>query len=126
MSEVEIRGENLNGLGWTLKSLLDDKLDQPEVINALARLRGTLVVTETEAGVSSTLFFQGGSLAIADGKVERPTAWLSGQFEPLSELISGQVGPVRALITRRISAGGNLIKLLAMAKVIISKETRQD
>lgn len=126
MSEVEIRGENLNGLGWTLKSLLDDKLDQPEVINALARLRGTLVVTETGAGVSSTLFFQGGPLAIADDAVERPTAWLSGEFEPLSELITGQVGPLRALITRRISAGGNLLKLLAMAKVIISKETRQD
>jgi putative sterol carrier protein len=126
MSEVEIRGENLNGLGWTLKSLLDDKLDDPGIKSALARLSGTLVVTETGAGVSSTLFFQGDSLEIADGGVDKPTAWLSGEFDQLSELISGQVGPVRALITRRIKAGGNLLKLLAMAKVIISKEARQD
>ena len=122
MPEVEIKGEDLNGLGWTLKSLIDDRLSQPGVASQAAKLKGSLVVTETGAGVSSTVFFDKGPVAIADDAVDKPTARLSGEFEPLSEVISGQIHPVWAVLKGRIRAGGNLLKLLAMAKVIINKE----
>jgi putative sterol carrier protein len=122
MAEVTVIGEDLSGLGWTLKSLIDANLSNPDLRERLRKLQGTLVVKETRADVSVTLFFDKGDLRIKEGDGSRPSAHLEAGFEELAEVASGQVGPIRALLTRRIKAGGNLLKLLRMAEVIISKK----
>jgi len=122
MAEVKVRGEDLSGLGWTIKSLLDGNLEKPERWRKTKKIKGSLVVRETGADVANTIFFNKGEIEIQDGAIEKPTAYVEAGFDELSELISGQVGPVRALITGKIKAGGNLLKLLAMAKTMITKE----
>jgi len=122
MTEVRVLDEDLNGLGWAIKSLLEQNLERAEVRRGVEKIEGSLVVTEENADVTVTLFFQRGELAIQNNAVDRPTGRLSGGFEDLSEVISGQVGPVRALLTGRIKARGNLIKVLKMARAIISRE----
>lgn len=122
MAEVTVLGEDLSGLGWALKSLVDSNLSNPDLRERLKKIQGTLVVKETGADVSVTLFFDKGDLTIKDGANSHPSAHLAAGFEELSEVASGQVGPIRALLTGRIKAGGNLLKLLRMAEAIISKE----
>ena len=122
MAEVKVRGEDISGLGWTIKSLLDGNLEKPERWHKIKKIRGSLVVRETGADVANTVFFNKGEIEIEDGAIAKPTAYVEAGFDELSELISGQVGPVKALITGKIKAGGNLLKLLAMAKAMITKE----
>ncbi|MFH1114331.1 MAG: SCP2 sterol-binding domain-containing protein [Pseudomonadota bacterium] len=122
MPEVQVLDDDLNGLGWAIKSLVDRNLEHPEIQRRLKKISGSLVVTEKDADVTVTLLFRQGDPAIRNGAVEKPSAVLAGGFEELSEVISGQVGPVRALLTGRIKARGNLIKLLAMARVLISRD----
>jgi putative sterol carrier protein len=122
MPEVQVLDDDLNGLGWTIKSLVDENLKHPEIERSFKRISGALVITEKDADVTVTLLFRKGEPAIRNGAVEKPTATLTGGFEELSEIISGQVGPVRALLTGRIKARGNLIKLLIMARALISRE----
>ena len=80
------------------------------------------MVKETGADVFSTVFFNEGEIEIEDGAIEKPTASVAAGFDELSELTSGQVGPIKALLTGKIKAGGNLLKLLSMAKAVIVKE----
>ncbi|MDQ7783072.1 MAG: SCP2 sterol-binding domain-containing protein [Desulfomonilaceae bacterium] len=122
MPEVQVLDEDLNGLGWTIKSLVDENLEHPEVQRSIKKISGSLVVTEKDSDVTVTLLFRQGELAVRNGAVEKPSATLAGGFEQLSEVISGQIGPVRAVLTGRIKARGNLIKLLAMARALISKD----
>lgn len=122
MAEVKVRGEDISGLGWTIKSLLDGNLEKPERWRKIKKIRGSLVVRETGADVANTIFFNKGEIEIQDGAITKPTAYVEAGFDELSELISGQVGPVKALITGKIKAGGNLLKLLAMAKAMITRE----
>ena len=68
------------------------------------------------------LFFKKGEISIQNGAVEKPSARLAAGFEELAAISSGQLGPIWALLTGKIKAGGNLIKLLMMARAIISKE----
>jgi putative sterol carrier protein len=122
MPELELVGDDLNGLGWTLKSLMDENLAHQAVFNRVKNISGSLVVTETAADVSVTVFFNRGRFKIQDGAIAKPSAFLASDFEGLSELTSGQVGPIKALLTRRIKARGNLIKLLQMSRAVISRE----
>lgn len=122
MAEVKVRGEDLNGLGWTIKSLIDGNSEKPEIWVKIKKIKGTLVVKETGADVFSTVFFNEGEIEIEDGAIEKPTASVAAGFDELSELTSGQVGPIKALLTGKIKAGGNLLKLLSMAKAVIVKE----
>ena len=119
MTEVQVIGEDLNGLGWTLKSLIDQNIRNAGVWDAVGKIRGTLVVKETSADVMSTVIFDKGALSIRDGAVDKPSAFLAGSFDELSEVTAGEIGPVKALLTGKIKAGGNLWKLLKMAKAII-------
>jgi putative sterol carrier protein len=121
MPEVQVLDDDLNGLGWTIKSLMDANLEHPDVQKSVKKVSGSLVVTEKDADVTVTLIFKQGELQIRNGAVEKPSATLAGGFEELSEVISGQIGPIRALLTGRIKAGGNLIKLLIMARALISR-----
>ncbi len=122
MGEVKIKGEDLNGLGWTIKSLIDVNMEKPQVWNSIKRIRGSLMVRETGADVATTVFFDKGEIEIRDGAINKPSAHLAAGFDQLAELTSGQVGPIRALLTGKIKAGGNLLKLLKMGKVVINRE----
>lgn len=122
MPEVSVIGEDLSGLGWTLKSLIDANITDPVVWNKVKKIRGTLVIRETGAGVAVTIFFEEGDIKIQDGAITNPSARLAAGFDELSEIVGGQIGPVNALITGKIKAGGNLLRLLKMARAIISKE----
>lgn len=122
MGEVKVKGEDLNGLGWTIKSLIDGNMEKPKVWDRVKKIRGSLVVRETGAGVAATVFFDKGEIEIQDGALKRPSAHLAAGFDELAEITSGQVGPIRALLTGKIKAGGNLLKLLKMAKAVIDRE----
>ncbi|MBC8466521.1 MAG: SCP2 sterol-binding domain-containing protein [Deltaproteobacteria bacterium] len=122
MGEVKVKGEDLNGLGWTIKSLIDGNMENPKVWANIKKIRGSLVVKETGADVSVTVFFDKGEIEIQDGAVRKPSAHLAAGFDELAEITSGQLGPIRALLTGKIKAGGNLLKLLKMAKAVINRE----
>ena len=122
MEEVTVIGDDLNGLGWTLKSLMDQNLEKPGIYEKVRRIKGSLVVRETGADVAVTVLFLQGRFQIKNDAVERPSAYLAAGFEQLSELTSGQIHPIKALLTGRIRARGNLIKLLKMAQAVISRE----
>lgn len=121
MTELKVLQEDLNGLGWTIKSLMDENLKRPEVYESIKKIKGALVVTESDANITVSLVFDRGALSICNGAVDKPSARLSGTFEGLSEVISGETGPIRALLSGKIKAGGNLLKLLKMAKALISR-----
>jgi putative sterol carrier protein len=122
MPEVKIGKEELSGLGLILKQVMDQTLQDPKTRNAIKKSKGTLVVRETDSNVAVTIFFNNGDVQIQNGAIEKPTAFVEGRFEELSEISSGQVGPIRALLSRKIKAGGNLLKLLKMSKVIINRK----
>jgi hypothetical protein len=122
MEEVTVIGDDLNGLGWTLKSLIDQNLGKPGIYEKVRRIKGSLVVRETGADVAVTVLFLQGRFQIKNNAVEQPSAYLAAGFEQLSELTSGQIHPIKALLTGRIRARGNLIKLLKMAQAVISRE----
>jgi putative sterol carrier protein len=122
MEEVTVIGEDLNGLGWTIKSLMDQNLGKPGVYEKVRKIKGSLVVRETGADVAVTVLFLQGRFQIKNEVIDRPSAYLAASFEHLSELTSGQVHPIKALLTGKIKARGNLIKLLKMARAVISRE----
>ncbi len=122
MGEVKVKGEDLSGLGWTIKSLIDRNMENPKIWNSIKKIKGSLVVRETGADIVVTVFFDRGEIKIQDGAVKKPSAWLAAGFDKLAELTSGQIGPIRALLFRKIKAGGNLLKLLKMAKAVIDRE----
>ena len=122
MGEVKVKGEDLSGLGWTIKSLIDRNMENPKVWDNIKKIRGSLVVRETGANISTTVFFDKGEIEIQDGAITKPSAWVAAGFDELAELTSGQIGPIRALLFGKIKAGGNLLKLLKMAKVVIDQE----
>ena len=122
MTEAKVRGEGLSGLGWILKQVMDETIQDPETWKTIKKLKGTLVVRETDADVAITISFNKGDEQIQDGAIDKPTASVESRFEELSEIGSGQVGPIRALLGRKIKAGGNLLQLLKMSKVIINRK----
>lgn len=122
MGEVKVNEDDLNGLGWTIKSLIDANMENPKVWNSIKKIRGSLVVRETGADVAVTVFFDKGEIEIQDGAINKPSAYVAAGFDELAELTSGQVGPIRALLTGKIKAGGNLLRLLKMAKAVINRE----
>jgi putative sterol carrier protein len=122
MPEVKIGKEELSGLGLILKEVMDQTLQDPKTWNVIKKSKGTLVVRETASNVAVTIFFNKGDVQIQNGAIEKPTAFVEGGFEELSEISSGQVGPISAVLSRKIKTGGNLLKLLKMSKVIISRK----
>jgi len=121
MREVKIGKEELSGLGLILKQVMDETLQDPRTWNAIKKSKGTLVVRETASNVAVSIFFNKGDVQIQNGAIDKPTAFVEGGFEELSGISSGQVAPIRALLSKKIKAGGNLLKLLKMSKVIINR-----
>jgi len=121
MSKVEIIGEELNGLGMTLKQIIEKNLDVTDLKEKVGRLKGNLVVRERQTGISSTIIFDEGEVGIQNGALERPTAFIEAGFLELADISSGRLEPIKALLTGRIKAKGNLIKLLKMSQALISQ-----
>jgi putative sterol carrier protein len=121
MNEVRVMGAELNGLGWALKQIVDQTIQDPTVWESVRKIEGSLVVREKAADVAVTIWFENGDLGIQNDAIQKPSAYIEAGFEELADISSGQIHPVRAVITRRIRAGGNLIKLLRMSKVMISQ-----
>ncbi len=121
MSKPEKINEELNGLGMTLKQIIENNLKIPDVKGKLNRLSGNLVVRERQSGVSSTVIFDEGEVRIQNDAVERPTAFIEAGFLELADISSGRLGPIKALLTGKIKAKGNLIKLLKMSQALISR-----
>ena len=118
--EVSVGNEELSGLGSILKQVMDETLKDPKIWKAIKKLKGTLVVRERDSKVAACIIFNNGNVQIQNEAIGKPTAYVEGGFEELSEISSGKVGPIWALFSRKIKAGGNLLKLLKMAKVIIN------
>jgi putative sterol carrier protein len=114
--------EELSGLAWILKQVMNETLEDPKTWNAIKKLKGTLVIRETDSHAAVSIFFHNGELRIQNGAIDQPTAFVEGKFEELSEISMGQNGPLWALLSRKIKARGNLFKLVKMSKVIISRK----
>jgi putative sterol carrier protein len=120
MIRVESRGEELNGIGRMIKSLMEGSLGDPEVSRKADRLKGSLVMKDPGTGVTATVFFNKGEISIQNGAVARPSAFVEAGFDALGEISSGRLGPmVKALMSRKVKARGNLLKLLKMTQVIL-------
>jgi putative sterol carrier protein len=102
---------------------MDGTIQNPEVWKSISKLKGSLVVRETGADVAVTILFDKGDVQVQNGAIDKPSAYVEGGFEELADISSGQVGPVRAVITRKIRAGGNLLGLLKMSRIIITGES---
>ncbi len=122
--EVKIRGKELNGIGLTLKQIIDKNIENPSVWKSLRRLKGSLVIKEAGSGTLVSLFFDSGRIWIQNKAMDKPSAYVEAGFVELADMSSGRVGPIRSLVSGRIRARGNLVKLLRMSKVLISQEDK--
>lgn len=122
MIQVGVKGEELNGIARTIKSLMESNLKNPAVCRSLAKVKGSLVVREPTTGVSATVFFNRGVIDIQNGAIAKPSALLEAGFEELAEVSSGQISPLKALLGGKVKARGNYLKLLQMSKAVICKE----
>jgi putative sterol carrier protein len=118
---MEVLGEELNGLGLTLRQIIEDNMQIPEVKKKVRSLRGTLVVREKQSRISVTIFFNKGNLMIQNDALDKMTAFIEAGFLELADISSGRLGPIKALLSGKIKARGNLIKLLEMSHVLISR-----
>lgn len=115
------KNTELHGLGMTLKQIIDDNVKIPDVREKVSTLKGSLVVRERQSGISATIIFKEGDIEVQNDAFQRPTAFIEAGFIELADISSGRMGPVRALLTGKIRARGNLIKLLKMSHVLISQ-----
>ena len=104
----------------TLKQIIDDNMHIPKIEKKVSRLKGILVVREKQSGISATIFFNKGALSIQNDSPDRITAFIEAGFIELADISSGRLGPAKALLTGKIKAKGNFIKLLKMSQVLIS------
>jgi putative sterol carrier protein len=121
MSKPEIIDDELNGLGTTLKQIIENNLKIPDVREKVSTLKGSLVVRERQSGISATIIFKEGDIEVQNDAFKRPTTFIEAGFIELADISSGRMGPARALLTGKIRARGNLIKLLKMSHVLISQ-----
>jgi putative sterol carrier protein len=120
MIQVEARGEELNGIGRMIKSLMEGNLGNREMSTRAASLKGSLVMKDPGTGVAATVFFNNGEISIQNGAVARPSAFVEAGFDTLGEISSGRLAPmIKALMSKKVKARGNLLKLLKMARVIL-------
>jgi putative sterol carrier protein len=121
MQDGGMKEEELNGLGLTLKQIVDTAMHHENVRKSIKNLKGTLVVREKDAGVAVTIFFDKGAVIIQNDAIDHPSAFVEGGFIELADISSGQISPIKAFLIGKIKVRGNLIKLLKMSKVIINQ-----
>ena len=123
MPEVKVKeGEELNGLGFVLKDLMDRNLANPKKYKAVKNMKGRVVIKESGTGVAITLSFREGEIEIQNGAVDKPSAYMEASFDNLAGISSGQIGPPRALLTGKAKVRGNLFKLLKILKTLVPEE----
>ena len=119
MQTVNVIGE-LNGLGASLLSIMENNLNNPERWKKLKKIKGSLVATERDSGVSITIFFDKGYIQLQSGTISNPSASLKTDFDTVAAVSSGELHPIIGVLKGKISVRGNLIKLLKMVTIVRS------
>ena len=115
MAEVRVnKGEELIGLGATLKEIMDKNLKAPKKYSNVEKTNASVVIEETTSGVAATFNFKGGEIEIQNDAIDRPTGYMEPEFENLAYIGSGQLSPTKAMFTGKLKSGGNPITFLNM------------
>ena len=123
MHEVKTRDEEeLNGLGLTLKQIINENLQDPRKYKGIEQLIANVVVKETGSNAAVTLYFENGNIEIVNEAIDKPTASMEAGFENLADISTGQISPTMAMLTGKLKARGNLLTLLKISKIIILKK----
>ena len=117
MGEIHIIGD-LNGLGATLLTIMEQNLDNPERMKKIRRISGSLVATEKNTGVAITIIFEKGRISLKDGPVEKPSAALWTDFDTVAAYSCGELNPIAGVLNGRIKVRGNILKLLKMVTIL--------
>lgn len=121
-SEARALDEDLNGLAFTIKQVIDVNLSDPAMRRRASRLKGSLVVREPAADVATTVTFARGEVAVGNGAIPRPSAFLEAGFEELAAISSGQLSPIWAVLTLKVKARGNLFFLLSVSPLLVYRQ----
>jgi putative sterol carrier protein len=116
---VHVIGE-LNGLGASFLSIMENNLNNPERWKKLKKIKGSLVATERDSGVSITLFFDKGNIQLQSGTISNPSASLKSDFDTVAAYSSGDLNPFMGVLKGKISVRGNVFKLLKMVEIVRS------
>ena len=107
--------DEMNLLGYILRSLFDRNLKTPPGEQAFRKMKGRVLVGASEMKV--TLDFDGDDLQIAVGESDKAQTRVRGSMDTLLgvALGKGMVGPVLA---GRLKVGGRVWRLLRMLKLL--------
>jgi len=114
---INVIGE-LNGLGASLISIMENNLNNPDRWKKLKKIKGSLVATERDSGVSITIFFDKGNIQLQSGTVSNPSASLKTDFDTVAAYSCGELNPIVGVLKGRIKVRGNLLKLLKMVTIV--------
>jgi hypothetical protein len=93
---VLLRGDDASGMATMLAGLLEENLrDFPSRRRVAELVRGTVVLTAADRGLSVTLRFVSGAVQVGDGPTPGAPE-VAGPWLTMTKLCSGQVSPVRA------------------------------
>jgi len=108
--QVTVEGpEQMNLLGLFMRAALEERLA------ALERARPSGEVSIDSGGMSITLSCSPDEVVIRKGRSDEADARLSGELGSLAQLASGRM--IDPLVRRQIHVGGNLLRLLPLARV---------
>ncbi len=116
MQTVNVIGE-LNGLGASLLSIMENNLNNPERWKKLKKIRGSLVATERDTGISITIFYEKGNIRLQSDKIRNPSASVKADFDTVAAYSNGELNPIVGVLMGKISVRGNLLKLLKMVTI---------
>jgi putative sterol carrier protein len=120
MHEVKVKtGEEPNGLGAMLKEIIDTNLKDSKKYRSVEKSKGSVVIRESTSGVAVTLHLNQGKLELHNDAIAKPTAYMEAGFENLAHISAGQINPIVAMLTGKIKAGGNLLFLLRISKILV-------
>ncbi len=119
MSAVHIKGE-LNGLGEILLPIMEQNLRDPQKLEKLKKIKGSLVATEKDTNISITILFDKGNIQLQSDIINNPSASVKTDFDTFAAFSSGEMNPIMGVLMRKISVRGNIFKLLKMVKILSS------
>jgi putative sterol carrier protein len=103
---------------------MENNLNNPEMWKKLKKIKGSLVATEKDTGISISLFFEKGTIRLQSDKTSNPSASVKADFDTLAAYSSGELNPIIGVLKGKMSVRGNLLKLLKM--VMIFRTDRED
>ncbi len=102
---------------------LDELLDELPGLAAQARdkLRGHdgLFLIELKEGRRIWLRLLDGELIVADSASDAPDCTVRADGETVLQLMSGELSPMRALLTRRVTARGDVGRLTRLIQLMV-------